>query len=147
MARRPRRGRRRARTNTGCTGPEAMTAPSILPSTSSFWWTSTDARSPSAPSPLAVRSWIHSRSNPTMAATIIDGRGIAEKLRVEIRAEAEAVRAQLGINPRLAFVLIGDDPAARSYVTSKSKAAAKLGIDTEDYPLPAAVQQPDLLRL
>jgi methylenetetrahydrofolate dehydrogenase (NADP+) / methenyltetrahydrofolate cyclohydrolase len=81
-----------------------------------------------------------------MAAAIIDGRAIAQEMREEIRAEAAAVRARLGVSPRLAFVLIGDDPAARAYVSSKSKAAAALGIDTEDHPLPADVSEAELLR-
>lgn len=82
-----------------------------------------------------------------MAAKIINGRAIAQEMRAEIRAEAAAVRARLGAGPRLAFVLIGDDPASRAYVTSKSKAAAALGIETEDHPLAADVQEGDLLRL
>ncbi len=82
-----------------------------------------------------------------MAATIIDGRAIAREMREAIRAEAAAVRAQRGVSPRLAFVLIGDDPASRAYVTSKSKAAAMLGIETEDHPLPADVPEAALLRL
>ena len=82
-----------------------------------------------------------------MAATIIDGRAIAQEMREAIRAEAAAVRAQRGVSPRLAFVLIGDDPASRAYVTSKSKAAAMLGIETEDHPLAADVQETALLRL
>jgi methylenetetrahydrofolate dehydrogenase (NADP+)/methenyltetrahydrofolate cyclohydrolase len=83
----------------------------------------------------------------TMAATIIDGRAIAQELRQQIREEAAAVRAQLGVSPRLAFVLIGDDPAARAYVTSKSRAAAALGIEAEDHPLPVDIQEAELLRL
>jgi methylenetetrahydrofolate dehydrogenase (NADP+)/methenyltetrahydrofolate cyclohydrolase len=82
-----------------------------------------------------------------MAATIIDGRAIAQEMREQIRAEAAAVRTQLGVSPRLAFVLIGDDPASRAYVTSKSKVAALLGIETEDHPLAADVQEAELLRL
>ena len=82
-----------------------------------------------------------------MAATIIDGRAIAQEMREAIRAEAAAVRAQRGVSPRLAFVLIGDDPASRAYVTSKSKAAAMLGIETEDHPLAADVPEAALLRL
>ena len=82
-----------------------------------------------------------------MAATIIDGRAIAREMREAIRAEAAAVRAQRGVSPRLAFVLIGDDPASRAYVTSKSKAAAMLGIETEDHPLAADVPEAALLRL
>lgn len=80
-----------------------------------------------------------------MPAAIIDGRAIAEAMRAEIRAEAEAVRALIGVSPRLAFVLVGDDPAARAYVTSKGKVAARLAIETEDHSLPGDVTQAELL--
>jgi methylenetetrahydrofolate dehydrogenase (NADP+)/methenyltetrahydrofolate cyclohydrolase len=82
-----------------------------------------------------------------LAATIIDGRAIAEEIREEIRAEAAAVRAQIGVSPRLAFVLVGDDPGSRAYVTSKGKAAVKLGIEAEDHSLPEDVSQAELLGL
>jgi methylenetetrahydrofolate dehydrogenase (NADP+)/methenyltetrahydrofolate cyclohydrolase len=82
-----------------------------------------------------------------LAATIIDGRAIAEEIRAEIRAEAAAVRAQIGVSPRLAFVLVGDDPGSRAYVTSKGKAAVKLGIEAEDHSLPGDVSQAELLGL
>jgi methylenetetrahydrofolate dehydrogenase (NADP+)/methenyltetrahydrofolate cyclohydrolase len=82
-----------------------------------------------------------------MPATIIDGRAIAETIRAEVRAEAAAVRARIGLPPRLAFVLVGNDPAARAYVTSKGKAAVPLGIETEDHPLPGDISEPELLAL
>src|SRR2546423_14126556 len=82
-----------------------------------------------------------------MPATIIDGKAIAETIRAEIRAEAAAVRARIGVPPRLAFVLVGDDPAARAYVTSKGKAAVALGIEAEDHPLPGDVSEAALLGL
>jgi methylenetetrahydrofolate dehydrogenase (NADP+) / methenyltetrahydrofolate cyclohydrolase len=82
-----------------------------------------------------------------MPAKIIDGRAMAEEIRAEIRAEVEALRAERGIVPRLAFVLVGDDPASRSYVTSKGKAAAALGMEAEDHHLPADVPESELLAL
>src|ERR1700730_14468528 len=82
-----------------------------------------------------------------MPATIINGKAIAETIRAEIRADAAAVRAQLGVPPRLAFVLVGDDPAARAYVTSKGKAAVLLGIEAEDHPLPGDIPEAKLLGL
>src|SRR5687768_319227 len=68
-------------------------------------------------------------------------------MRAEIRAEAAAVRAQLGVSPRLAFVLVGDDPASRAYVTGEGRVAATLGIETEDVSLPGDVSQAELLGL
>jgi methylenetetrahydrofolate dehydrogenase (NADP+)/methenyltetrahydrofolate cyclohydrolase len=82
-----------------------------------------------------------------MAAKIIDGRAMAEEIRAEIRADVEALRAERGITPRIAFVLIGDDPGSRYYVTSKGKAAAALGMESEDHHLPADVPEAELLTL
>src|SRR5262245_56616128 len=68
-------------------------------------------------------------------------------MRAAIKADAGAVRTQIGVSPRLAFVLVGDDPAARAYVTSKGKVAVTLGIEAEDHPLPGDVSEAELLGL
>ncbi len=52
-----------------------------------------------------------------MAATIIDGKALAAKVKDSVRQEA----ARLPRKPGLAVVLVGDDPASRVYVTSKRK--------------------------
>ncbi len=82
-----------------------------------------------------------------MPAMIIDGKAISESLRAEIRADAAVLKARAGVTPGLAFVLVGDDPASRSYVSSKSRVAAALGIAAEDYALPADVSEEELLAL
>jgi methylenetetrahydrofolate dehydrogenase (NADP+)/methenyltetrahydrofolate cyclohydrolase len=82
-----------------------------------------------------------------MPATIIDGRAISEAIRAEIQADAAALKAERGVTPRIAFVLVGDDPASRSYVTSKGKVAAALGMESEDHHLTADVPEQVLLSL
>src|SRR4051812_44438245 len=82
-----------------------------------------------------------------MAAKIIDGRAMAEEMRAEIGADVAALRAERGITPRIAFVLVGDDPGSRYYVASKGKAAAALGMESEDHHLSADVPEAELLTL
>ena len=52
-----------------------------------------------------------------MSARIIDGKAVADTIRVELRKEVESLRAS-GVVPRLAVILAGDDPASLSYVTA-----------------------------
>ncbi len=62
-----------------------------------------------------------------MAAQIIDGKKISEEIRSELRSRVESLVAR-GIQPGLAVVLVGEDPASVSYVTGKERACAELGI-------------------
>jgi methylenetetrahydrofolate dehydrogenase (NADP+)/methenyltetrahydrofolate cyclohydrolase len=71
---------------------------------------------------------------------------VAAELRAEIRARVERL-ATAGITPGLAVILLGDDPASRSYVRGKRKAAAELGIAALDHDLPAATTEAGLLGL
>jgi len=75
-----------------------------------------------------------------MSAKIIDGKAIAKKVRAEVREEAEKLKAQ-GIEPYLAVILVGDDPASQVYVRNKEKAAEKVGILTTTHRLPADVPE------
>ncbi|RMF46635.1 MAG: bifunctional methylenetetrahydrofolate dehydrogenase/methenyltetrahydrofolate cyclohydrolase FolD [Deltaproteobacteria bacterium] len=79
-------------------------------------------------------------------ATIIDGKAIAAKLRGEIRAGVEELKAR-GITPGLAVVLVGDDPASRVYVSMKEKACAEAGIYSDEHKLPADTSEETLLTL
>ncbi|HEV2903044.1 MAG TPA: bifunctional 5,10-methylenetetrahydrofolate dehydrogenase/5,10-methenyltetrahydrofolate cyclohydrolase [Gaiellaceae bacterium] len=77
-----------------------------------------------------------------MAARLMDGKGLAERLRAEI---AEEVR-QLG-DVGLATVLVGDDPASDVYIRRKHEAAQEVGIRSIDHRLPAETSQDELERL
>ena len=70
-----------------------------------------------------------------MSAKIIDGRAISEKLRERIKSETQELLAG-GITPGLAVVIVGDDPASRTYVNNKKKACAQVGFYSEEHALP-----------
>jgi methylenetetrahydrofolate dehydrogenase (NADP+)/methenyltetrahydrofolate cyclohydrolase len=79
--------------------------------------------------------------------TIIDGTAIAEAIRNEIKAGVAELKATRGITPGLATVLVGVDPASATYVRSKHKACAEVGITSFGYELPASTTQAELLQL
>ena len=81
-----------------------------------------------------------------MAAEIIDGKAIAARVRGEVKAEADALKAK-GVQPGLAVVLVGEDPASQVYVRNKTKAAAEAGIATFDHKLSADTTEEALLGL
>jgi methylenetetrahydrofolate dehydrogenase (NADP+)/methenyltetrahydrofolate cyclohydrolase len=82
-----------------------------------------------------------------MTAKIIDGKIIAADLRAGVKAEVQRLRTAHGIVPGLAVVLIGDEPASQSYVASKSRAVAEVGMLPFDHHLPADVDEAALLAL
>ena len=81
-----------------------------------------------------------------MAAQIIDGKLTSAKLRQGIHNQVARLKEQ-GITPGLAVVIVGDDPASRTYVNNKKKACAECGIYSEEYALPAEVSEQELLDL
>ena len=78
-----------------------------------------------------------------MAATIIDGKALAAKLKENVRAEAVALPRK----PGLAVVLVGDDPASRVYVNGKRRDCEECGFLSEEHALPADTTQAELLNL
>jgi 5,10-methylene-tetrahydrofolate dehydrogenase/methenyl tetrahydrofolate cyclohydrolase len=79
-----------------------------------------------------------------MAATIIDGKLMAEQLRAEI-AQKVAVRTASGkAKPGLATVLVGDNPASHVYVSSKQKACKEVGIESFGFDLPVNASQDEV---
>jgi len=80
----------------------------------------------------------------TMAAKIIDGKAIAEQIKQEIAAQTNELR-QKGIVPGLGFILVGENPASRSYVKSKGKACEQVGFYSMTKELPEQTSQQDLL--
>lgn len=82
-----------------------------------------------------------------MKARIIDGKAIAADLRNSVKAEAHRLTAAHGLVPGLAVVLVGDNPASRSYVASKSRALVEVGMRPFDHHLAAATGERELLGL
>jgi methylenetetrahydrofolate dehydrogenase (NADP+) / methenyltetrahydrofolate cyclohydrolase len=78
-----------------------------------------------------------------MAATIMDGRALAERIRTEVAHEVEGIDGTLG----LATVLVGDDPASDIYIRGKHKAAGEAGIVPLDHRLPKDASEEDVLGL
>ncbi len=81
-----------------------------------------------------------------MAATIIDGKAIAERLRARVREEAARL-APSGVTPALAVVLVGENPASQVYVKSKSRQTLEAGMRSLDHARPASATQEELLDL
>lgn len=82
-----------------------------------------------------------------MTAGIIDGKVHAERVRAEVAAEVAELRAKHGLQPGLAVVLVGDDPASQVYVKSKGEHSLAVGMHSVTHRLPADTQQGELLRL
>jgi 5,10-methylene-tetrahydrofolate dehydrogenase/methenyl tetrahydrofolate cyclohydrolase len=79
-----------------------------------------------------------------MTAKILDGNAIAEQIRAGVAAEVKKREAAGLIHPGLATVLVGENPASQSYVKSKRKACAEVGIESFGYELPAAATQAEV---
>ena len=81
------------------------------------------------------------------AAKIIDGKIYAEALRAEVGREVARLKADFNLQPGLAVVLVGDDPASQIYVKSKGEHSLAAGMHSVTHRLPAEVSQQDLLRV
>lgn len=78
-----------------------------------------------------------------MSATVIDGKALAAKCKAGVAREVEG----LSRRPGLAVIIVGDDPASRTYVNSKRKDCTECGIYSEEYALPAEAGQEALLEI
>lgn len=81
-----------------------------------------------------------------MSAEVIYGSELAKDMRDEMKEETAALREQ-GIIPGLTVILIGDDPASKSYVKGKQKASDYVGVNSELIELPETTTQEELLAL
>ena len=76
-------------------------------------------------------------------ATIIDGKGLAKKIREELKRECEELKEH-GIKPKLAVIMVGNNPASKVYVKSKNKACFEIGIEFEEFLLEEETTQKEL---
>lgn len=81
-----------------------------------------------------------------MAAPIINGKQVSQEILGDIAKETAKLKEQ-GVQPGLAVVLVGEDPASQVYVRSKEKTCLDLGYHSEVHRLPAETSQEDLLAL
>ena len=77
---------------------------------------------------------------------LIDGKAVSKEIKASVAAEVEQLK-QKGVQPGLAVVLVGNDPASRTYVTNKEKDCTSVGIYSEEYALPETTGQQELLDL
>jgi methylenetetrahydrofolate dehydrogenase (NADP+)/methenyltetrahydrofolate cyclohydrolase len=76
---------------------------------------------------------------------IIDGRRLAESIRQEIAASIHAFYSKYHMRPRLAAVLVGDDPASQVYVRNKVRACEEVGLESETHHLSASTSEAELI--
>jgi methylenetetrahydrofolate dehydrogenase (NADP+)/methenyltetrahydrofolate cyclohydrolase len=81
-----------------------------------------------------------------LASNLMDGRAIAEEIHQDTLRRVATLKAR-GIQPRLIFIRVGEDPASRDYVGMKEKTSARLGIATQTYVLPENTREEELLKL
>ncbi len=81
-----------------------------------------------------------------MSAKIIDGFQIAADLRADIAKEVAEIKKS-GIQPTLAVILVGNDPASQSYVKGKTNALHEVGMNDRTFRLPESTAQEDLIKL
>lgn len=79
-----------------------------------------------------------------MAASILDGKQIAADIRAEIKERVSTLKEK-GVVPGLGVLLVGDDPASRSYVTAKERACEEAGIYSKEVKLRADASHEDIL--
>lgn len=82
-----------------------------------------------------------------MSALLIDGKAIANALRGNLAVDVARFRQQSGIQPHLAAVLVGDDPASAVYVRNKQSACTKAGVLSTLHRLSSSTSQSELLGL
>jgi methylenetetrahydrofolate dehydrogenase (NADP+)/methenyltetrahydrofolate cyclohydrolase len=89
-------------------------------------------------------SSVRGKGEENMTATIINGKEIAAKKRIEIAEEVSRIK-KLGVTPGLAVILVGNNDASRTYVTNKEKACKELGMNSVLIELPEEISEEELL--
>jgi methylenetetrahydrofolate dehydrogenase (NADP+)/methenyltetrahydrofolate cyclohydrolase len=78
-------------------------------------------------------------------AILIDGKKTAQQIREEIKEEVAAIVDKQQTGPHLAAVIVGDDPASKTYVASKERAAKSVGMPSSTYTYPEETTEEELL--
>jgi len=78
---------------------------------------------------------------------IIDGKAVAAEVRAAIAGKVAAMKSAHGIQPGLAVVLVGEDPASKVYVRNKGQQTNEVGMKSVEHKLPAETAEADLLAL
>jgi methylenetetrahydrofolate dehydrogenase (NADP+)/methenyltetrahydrofolate cyclohydrolase len=80
----------------------------------------------------------------SMPAEIISGKDLSAELKLKMKTEVSNLKEE-GITPQLTVILVGDNPASRSYVKGKKKACGETGIDSEVIEMPSSITEQELL--
>lgn len=75
---------------------------------------------------------------------ILDGKALSQKIKDELKLEVENLIKQTGKTPKLAVVIVGEDPASKIYVKNKKTACKYVGIESVAIELPATISQQEL---
>ncbi|NLD47636.1 MAG: bifunctional methylenetetrahydrofolate dehydrogenase/methenyltetrahydrofolate cyclohydrolase FolD [Clostridiaceae bacterium] len=81
-----------------------------------------------------------------MSARVLSGKDLAARIKANLKTEVLELKKR-NINPGLAVVIVGDDPASRVYVNSKKKACAEVGIESFEYALDKDIKEEELIEL
>src|SRR5262249_59087856 len=81
----------------------------------------------------------------TRMGIILDGKALAQRIRLGLKDAVARFQTQHGYAPGLATVLIGDDPVSRVYVGMKEKACREVGMQSFGYRLPTTVSMAEAL--
>jgi len=82
-----------------------------------------------------------------MTAQIIDGKAFAVTVRGKVATQVAILKANHGIKPGLAVVLVGEDPASQVYVRSKGKQTVEVGMNSFEHKFGVDISEADLLAL
>jgi methylenetetrahydrofolate dehydrogenase (NADP+)/methenyltetrahydrofolate cyclohydrolase len=82
-----------------------------------------------------------------MTASVIDGKAFAARVRAEVAAHVARLREEQGVQPGLAVVLVGEDPASKVYVKNKHASTIEVGMASFEHRLPAETGEAALLAL
>ncbi|MEZ5886649.1 MAG: bifunctional methylenetetrahydrofolate dehydrogenase/methenyltetrahydrofolate cyclohydrolase FolD [Paracoccaceae bacterium] len=82
-----------------------------------------------------------------MTAKVIDGKAFAARVRGQVADHVARLKAENGLTPGLAVVLVGEDPASQVYVSSKGKMTVEVGMNSFEHKLPADTSEAELIAL
>jgi methylenetetrahydrofolate dehydrogenase (NADP+)/methenyltetrahydrofolate cyclohydrolase len=81
-----------------------------------------------------------------MTAIVMDGKAVAAETKQTLREEAEYMK-KVGVIPKIATILVGNDAPSRAYVASKHKVAEEIGIQSENHSLPGFAKEEEVADL
>ena len=79
-------------------------------------------------------------------AIIMDGKALSKKIKENLAVEAEKLKAN-GVNPCLAVIIVGEDPASKVYVAGKIRDCGEVGVESREFALPESTTQEELIAL